>query len=127
MSSSPSDDQQAVSPDPAELKQDLIYEDVPEDDRVIGRALRISAGLLVAIALLAAIIWWVLQRQPVVEEVQEAPAQPVQSLSAVTEIDPPQLRFTDITLSSGIQFPPYQWRLWRTLTARNHGRWCGVF
>lgn len=75
---------------------------VPEDDRVIGRALRWSLVALVAIVAIVAGVLWFLRRP--------APTGPEQAIAAeaprVTETvaDPPEVRFTDVTAASGIDF-----------------------
>ena len=75
---------------------------VPEDDRVIGRALRGSALALIAIALVVAgLVWW-LRRAPAEKPAATiAAAPPVESRAAGT---PPPVRFTDVTREAGIGF-----------------------
>jgi hypothetical protein len=75
---------------------------VPEDDAVIGRALRLSAVAVLAVVVVAAgVVWWL--RRP-----REAPA--VQSLrAAAPEALPaaapaPALPFADVTAAAGIDF-----------------------
>jgi enediyne biosynthesis protein E4 len=82
-----------------ELEDDEL---VPEDDRVIGHALRWSLIALVAIVLIVAGVLWFLRRPK--------PTGPEQAIAAeaprVTETvaDPPEVRFTDVTAASGIDF-----------------------
>ncbi|MEM7247102.1 MAG: CRTAC1 family protein [Acidobacteriota bacterium] len=79
-------------------------EEVPGDDRVIGQALKWSALVALALALVAAIVWFA-RREKDVEPVVvdrgeiEAPARLVPD--AATR---PELRFTDVTTASGIDF-----------------------
>jgi hypothetical protein len=75
---------------------------VPEDDRVIGRALRWSAVALVAIAVVVAgVIWW-LRRAPAEKPAAAiTAAPPVESRAAGA---PPAVAFADVTREAGIGF-----------------------
>lgn len=90
--------QEKKNPD-VDLEEDEL---VPEDDRVIGRALRWSLVALVAIVAIVVGVLWFLGRPE--------PTGPEQAIAAeaprVTETvaDPPEVRFTDVTAASGIDF-----------------------
>jgi enediyne biosynthesis protein E4 len=89
---------------PAEPVAGLEHEDelVPEDDRIIGRAFRISMAVLVGIGVLVAISALLLRRpEPAAAGAALAVAPP---LSALTGGAPPALPFVDITEAAGIRF-----------------------
>ena len=90
--------------DKNELAAEIGEEHVPEDDRIIARAFRISAMVAVAIAVLGLATWFVLTREPAPEVVQEAEAEQAQSLTAAVVVEPPHVTFTDITEAAGIRF-----------------------
>lgn len=76
---------------------------VPEDDAVIGRALRWSLGGFTVLALLATGLWLVLR------PAQRAPVRQLTALSAPLPAPPaapemPAVKFTDITKAAGIAF-----------------------
>src|SRR6185436_6887225 len=85
-------------PAPTAADDDLV----PEDDRVIGQALRWSGLALLAIAVVVAgVVWW-LRRAPAEKPAAAiAAAPPVESRAAGT---PPAVRFTDVTREAGIGF-----------------------
>ncbi|MCG6871464.1 MAG: CRTAC1 family protein [Gammaproteobacteria bacterium] len=84
-------------------ERDVRYEDVPEDDRIIGQALRWSLVVVVGVAVLVTGIWLLLGRKAPAPVVQEAVAIPAQSLSKAVSAKPPEVRFTDITRAAGIR------------------------
>jgi hypothetical protein len=88
----------------AQLSKGLIDEDVPEDDRIIGRAIKISSLVALGLGGIALATWLVVSREAPVETVEEAPASAPQSLDAVLDVEPPRLSFTDVTRESGIDF-----------------------
>lgn len=89
-------DSRAPEPDPKE-------EFVQQDDAVIGRALRISAGILIVILAVVGVIVLVLNREPVKgPEIKTQIAAPVAPAPRSTEA--PQIEFTDITAAAGIDF-----------------------
>lgn len=87
-----------------DLAAEIGEEHVPEDDRIIARAMRISAVVAVAIVLLGGLTWFVLTREKPAEVVIEAEAETAQSLTTAAVIDPPELPFADITEQAGIRF-----------------------
>ncbi|HVS02540.1 MAG TPA: CRTAC1 family protein [Thermoanaerobaculia bacterium] len=75
---------------------------VPEDDAIIGRALRRSLLVAGAVALLAVAVYLALhRRQEAAPEVSIAAAPP---LAARVGAEAPQVRFTDVTAEAGIDF-----------------------
>jgi len=87
-----------------QLSGELINEDVPEDDRIIARAIRISLMIVGGLVLLGLITWLVVNRDEPVETLQEVPRTQAQSLSAANDVAPPALPFTDVTRASGVDF-----------------------
>jgi hypothetical protein len=94
---------------PDELKEkisrvpdDSTDEVVPVDDAVIGRALRWSALVVIVLGLAGVIVFFMLQKKPVVRAARittlSAPAAPV------TEVKIPSVRFSNITAEAGITF-----------------------
>lgn len=77
--------------------------DAPVDDRVIGRALRLSVAAVVVIALIAAGIWLATRSEPVQTLVKEAPLQAPQAAPAPTR-QPPAVTFTEVGQQWGIDF-----------------------
>ena len=75
---------------------------VPEDDAIIGVWARRSLLIVVAVAVLAAAVYFFLQRPeseaPEIEIDTEAPQ------DVEREIAPPEVRFADVTTESGIDF-----------------------
>jgi len=84
-------------PDPDEL--------VPEDDAVIGRALRRSLAVAAAVVLLVALGIWLARRpEPAAPEHALAAAAPHAVEAAATEAAPPALPFTDVAAAAGVAF-----------------------
>ncbi|MDE0960199.1 MAG: CRTAC1 family protein [Planctomycetota bacterium] len=73
-----------------------------QDDEIIGRAFRGSLIVLLVVASVALLIWWLNQQDGQPEEVSEVTLIPVQIRDAVGAAPP--LPFTDITVESGIEF-----------------------
>jgi enediyne biosynthesis protein E4 len=78
--------------------------EVPEDDTIIGRALRGSMIAVVVIAVLALGIWLVLQRDDTPVVVEQAPQVVPQRLTEAILVDPPEVAFTDVTKAAGVDF-----------------------
>lgn len=93
-----------VSPSEEELARGLIDEQVPEDDRIIGRAFSISSGVIAVLALVGVATWLVMNREPEPVIVEEAPQAEAQSLSEAIDASAPVIPFTDITREAGIAF-----------------------
>lgn len=87
-----------------QLSSELVNEDVPEDDRIIGRAIGISMSIVGGLAVLGLVTWLVVNREQPVDIVQEVPRTQAQSLTAATDVALPALAFTDVTRSSGVDF-----------------------
>ena len=83
--------------------ENLDFEEVPADDRIIARAMTWSLVILAAILLGGAVAWLLLSREPVVERIDDAPTEAPRA-AAVAQAQPPLVRFTDVTRSWGIDF-----------------------
>ncbi|MDX1630845.1 MAG: CRTAC1 family protein, partial [Thermoanaerobaculia bacterium] len=96
----PQDRDEPFPEDPA--SQDLV----PEDDRIIGQALRWSLLVIGLLLALGGGILWLLNRPPEVgPEKQIQASAPVDTLDRPA--DPPEVRFTDVTREVGIDFVHY--------------------
>jgi len=77
---------------------------VPEDDRIIGHALKLSGLALAGLGVVGALVAWILlSREEPEEEVLD------KKVERITELVPeaasvPEVRFTDVTASAGIDF-----------------------
>ncbi|NOT29719.1 MAG: CRTAC1 family protein [Planctomycetes bacterium] len=81
---------------------EIEYEEVSHDDRVIGRAFRVSALALVLLAAAGGGVYWWLNRPKAV-----APAQVIDTeapLAVTHDVLAPAVRFTDVTTQAGIDF-----------------------
>jgi hypothetical protein len=75
---------------------------VPEDDRVIGRAFRRSLVVIVVVALAVAAVLLLRRPRAVEEEPIGIPSVPPVRISETVE--PPEVRFTDVTTAAGIDY-----------------------
>lgn len=81
---------------------EIEYEEVSHDDRVIGRAFRVSALVLVLLAAAGGGTYWWLNRPKAV-----APAQVIDTeapLAVTHAVQAPVVRFTDVTAQAGLDF-----------------------
>ncbi len=91
---------------PEDDRFDDASEDQPEvaaDDRAIGRALRYSLWVLIALLLIGVVVWWASQSTPTASTVQEAPLRAPQAAQQAQR-SPPQVSFTDVGREWGIAF-----------------------
>jgi len=75
----------------------------PEDDAIIGRALRRSALALLALAAVGAGAWWWLREPPAVEAIVPKKLDALPGL-APPAVLAPAVRFADVTAAAGIDF-----------------------
>lgn len=75
----------------------------PPDDAIIGRAFRVSLAVMAVAAVLVAGAVYLLSRPAEAPPEQEIAASAPQEVRR-TEVEPPQLAFTDITEAAGIDF-----------------------
>lgn len=84
-------------------EREPIEDFVPEDDAVIGRALRISGLAILVIAAIAGIVWTLTKEEIAPEEIKEKEARAVPDLPVEEATLPPSV-FSDITEGAGITF-----------------------
>jgi hypothetical protein len=87
-----------------EMEHDAVYEEVPEDDTIIGQALKWSLIVLGAAVLLVGGMWLVLQRKPPAPIVEEATQVEPQRIADAIHVPPPSVRFTNATRDIGVDF-----------------------
>ncbi len=87
-----------------ELEPDAGYDEVPEDDAIIGQAFKWSMVVIGSAAVVVGLLWFILSREAPVEIVEDAEQVAVQSISEAIDIPPPSVQFTNITRESGIDF-----------------------
>jgi len=87
-----------------EVERDAVYEDVPEDDTIIGQALKWSLIVLVAAALVVGGMWLVLHRAKPVPIVQDAAKVVPQRIAEAIEVPPPAVHFSNVTRAAGVDF-----------------------
>jgi len=84
------------------VRDGVEYEEVSHDDAVIGKALKVSAGVLVAAGAVGGALWW-LNTRP--DEITEAQKSEVDAPVAVTrDVVAPAVHFTDVTAEAGLTF-----------------------
>jgi len=84
------------------LKDGIEYEEVSADDRVIGRAFRVSLAVLIGVGALGALAYWWLNRTE--DKPPPRPAEVSAPLTVTRDANVPVVRFTDVTQASGIDF-----------------------
>jgi hypothetical protein len=87
-----------------ELEHDAAYEEVPEDDTIIGQAFKWSLIVLGAAAVLVGGMWLVLQRNAPAPLVKDAAQVAPQHIAAANDVPPPPVRFTNVTRAAGVDF-----------------------
>jgi hypothetical protein len=87
-----------------ELEREAVYEDVPEDDTVIGQAVKWSLVVLGTAAVLVAGMWLVLQREKPAPTVKDAAQVVPQRIAEAIEVPPPPVHFTNVTRAAGVDF-----------------------
>jgi len=87
-----------------ETERDAVYEEVPEDDTIIGQAFRWSLIVLGAAVLLVGGMWLVLRREAPAPVVQDAAQVVPQRIAEANDVAPPPVRFTDVTRAAGVDF-----------------------
>src|SRR6266542_4180336 len=107
---------------PEEEHDELVH----ADDKVIGRAVKGSAIVLIVVLATAGGVIWKLNRKP------DASLPKVTPLSAPTTADRttaevPAVQFTDVTMASGILFKHYNGAYGEKLLPETMGGGVGVF
>ena len=85
-----------------EYEDGVEYEEVSEDDRVVGKAFRISMVIFVALAVLVVLVLWIVKRGG---DAPPPSAAGVEAPRTVTEeAKAPAVSFVDVTQAAGIDF-----------------------
>jgi len=87
-----------------ELEGEAVYEEVPEDDSIIGQAFRWSLIVLGAAAVLVGGMWLMLHREAPAPVVVDAARVTPQRIAEAIDVAPPAVHFTDVTLAAGVDF-----------------------
>ncbi|MGD8614472.1 MAG: CRTAC1 family protein [Gammaproteobacteria bacterium] len=87
-----------------EMERDAAYEEVPEDDTIIGQAFKWSLVVLGGAAALVGGMWLVLQRDAPAPTVEEAAGKMPHNIAEAIDVQPPAVRFTDVTREVGVDF-----------------------
>jgi hypothetical protein len=99
-----------------EVERDAVYEEVPEDDTIIGQAFKWSLIVLGGAVVLVGVMWVVLRRETPAPVVEDAPQVAPQRIAEAIHVQPPSVHFTNVTRSG----------LRGTAASGNHGRRRGV-
>jgi hypothetical protein len=87
-----------------EVEHDAVYEEVPEDDTIIGQAFKWSLIVLGGAVALVGVMWLVLQRNTPAPIVEDAAQVVPQHIAEAIDVAPPQVHFTDVARSAGVDF-----------------------
>jgi hypothetical protein len=87
-----------------EMEHDAVYEEVPEDDTIIGQAFKWSLIVLGGAVALVGVMWLVLQRNTPAPLVVDAAQVVPQHIAEAIDVAPPPVQFTDVTRSAGVDF-----------------------
>jgi len=87
-----------------EVERDAVYEEVPEDDTIIGQAFKWSLIVLGGAAVLVGVMWVVLYRETPAPVVEDAPRVAPQRIAEAIHVQPPSVHFTNVTHSAGVDF-----------------------
>ncbi len=89
----------AVETQPPRPEDDQL---AARDDEVIGRAFKRSLAVLAAAAVAAALVWWIAGRPR--EAPPEREIETAAPVAVERALEPPAVRFTDVTAAGGIDF-----------------------
>ena len=87
-----------------EMEHDAAYEDVPEDDTIIGQAFKWSLIVLGAAVLLVGGMWLALHRNAPAPLVEDAVRVAPQHIAEAIDVAPPPVHFTNVTRTAGVDF-----------------------
>jgi hypothetical protein len=87
-----------------EVEREAVYEEVPEDDTIIGQAFKWSLIVLGGTAVLIGGLWLVLRQEKPAAVVQDAAQVVPQTIAAAIDVAPPAVRFSNITRAAGVDF-----------------------
>ena len=79
-------------------------EELVQDDAVIGRAFRLSLGVIMTLVVAGLLLWFFLSRTAPEEEVVEATITGPRRADTSANVQPPVVLFADIAQSAGIDF-----------------------
>jgi hypothetical protein len=87
-----------------ELERDAAYNEVPEDDTVIGQAFKWSLIVLGGAVVLVAGMWLALQRDTPAPLVEDAARKVPHNIAEAIDAQPPPVRFVNVTRDAGVEF-----------------------
>jgi hypothetical protein len=87
-----------------ELEHDAAYEEVPEDDTIIGQAIKWSLIVVGGAAVLVGGMWLALQHDTPAPVVEDAATAAPHHIAEALDVQPPPVRFTDVTREVGVDF-----------------------
>lgn len=87
-----------------ELEHDAAYEEVPEDDTIIGQAFRWSLIVLCVVATLVGGMWLVLRQEAAAPLVVDATPVMPRHIAEAIDVVPPAVRFSNVTRTVGVDF-----------------------
>jgi hypothetical protein len=87
-----------------EMEHDAVYEEVAEDDTIIGQAFKWSLIVLGGAVALVGVMWLVLQRNTPAPLVEDAAQVVPRHIAEAIDVAPPQVHFTDVARSAGVDF-----------------------
>ena len=98
---------------------------VPADDRIIGRAFKLSLVVIVVLVVTIGGVVWVVSRPDPETVPQDVPE--IVAIRPERSVDPPTVRFTDITSASGISAVHDNGARGEKLLPETMGGGCAVF
>ena len=87
-----------------EMERDAVYEEVPEDDTIIGQAFKWSLIVIGCAVVLVGGMWLVLQRETPAPVVEDAEVVAPQRIAEAINVPPPSVQFTNVTRAVGVDF-----------------------
>jgi hypothetical protein len=87
-----------------EIEHDAAYEEVPEDDTIIGQALKWSLIVVGGAVLLVGAMWLFLRHEAPAPRVEDAAQVMPRHIAEAIDVPPPAVHFTNVTRAVGVDF-----------------------